>query len=120
MKRTPVPGREASPRSPVTEIARLDSPKDFERVQFVLKAVLKDSARPFTAVVHVKTADGSRLAAMDGKRLPVAEIKAAVKSGDYKPALTKDAVSFGKPLPGVQFPDWKKAEMLAVIMPVAA
>jgi hypothetical protein len=121
MKRTPVQRREASPRSTVTEIVRLDNPKDFERVRFVLKAVLKDPARPFAAVVHVeKTAEGSRLAATDGKRLHAAEIRVAVKSGDYIPVLTRGAVSFGKPLPGIQFPDWKKAEMLAVIMPVAA
>jgi hypothetical protein len=82
---------------------------EFDRVQFVCKARSNNRKQPYTAVLHIEgTAKGSRLIATDGKRIHVAEITAKIKSGNYKPVVTKDTISFGKPVAGITFPDWTK------------
>jgi hypothetical protein len=82
---------------------------EFERVLFVLKACNKQSERAFTTVLHVEqTRNGSRLVATDGIRLHVAEIATKIKSGNYKPAVSKDAIRLGLPVGDVQFPVWTK------------
>ena len=82
---------------------------EFERVLFVLKACNKQSEREFTTVLHVEqTRTGSRLVATDGLRLHVAEIGTKIKSGNYKPVVSKDAIRLGTPVGDVQFPAWTK------------
>jgi hypothetical protein len=76
---------------------------------FVLKSRSKDENRPYLTVLHVEqTKTGSRLIACDGLRLHVAEIDWNIKSGDYKPVLTKDRISLGDPVEGIVFPNWTK------------
>jgi hypothetical protein len=96
-------------RGPVTfRISRADSPEDFERALFVCKARSVNAGRPFTAVVHVeRTRTGTRLVAGGDLRLHAAEIKARIPKGDYKPAVTKDFITFGEPVEGIVFPNWK-------------
>jgi hypothetical protein len=98
-------------KEPVTfRLSRLESPDDFERMRFVVKACTKTADVPFKTVLHVEqTRTGSRLVACDGLRLHVAEISKKIKSGDYKAHVTKDSVSLGAPLEGVRFPAWAKA-----------
>ena len=101
---TPVPARTSS--GVFTLIQNKD---EFERVLFVLKATNKQSAREFTTVLHVEqTKTGSRLVATDGLRLHVAEIGTKIKSGNYKPVISKDAIRLGMPVGDVQFPAWTK------------
>jgi hypothetical protein len=98
-------------KAPVTfQLSRLENPKDFELMGFVIKACLKTADNPYMAVLHVEqTRTGSRLVACDGKRLHAAEISKKIKSGNYKPHATKDAIALGEPIEGVKFPDWEKA-----------
>jgi hypothetical protein len=100
----PVPSRTSS--GVFTLIQNKD---EFERVLFVLKATNKQSTREFTTVLHVeRTKTGSRLVATDGLRLHVAEIGTKIKSGNYKPVVSKDAIRLGTPVGDVQFPAWTK------------
>ncbi|MDR0442144.1 MAG: hypothetical protein LBH44_01895 [Treponema sp.] len=98
-------------KEPVTfQLSLLESPEDFERMRFVIKACDKASDSIYKTVLHVEqTRTGSRLVATDGLRLHVAEISIKIKSGDYKPYAVKDTISLGKPLENVQFPSWPKA-----------
>jgi hypothetical protein len=90
-------------------ISRKENPDDFTRVLFVLKACTLDKERDFLSVLHVEpTKKGSRLIATDGRRLHVAEISIRIKGGDYRPVATKDAISFGEPVGGINFPNWSK------------
>jgi hypothetical protein len=91
------------------EIKRdLSNQEDFERILFVLKARLNDKGHSFTSVLHVEMSrTGSRLVATDNKRMHLAEIATKIKSGDYKPVVTRDTVSFGEPVTGIDFPNWK-------------
>jgi len=84
--------------------------EEFEKILFVLRARERCGGRGFAEVLHVERAEsGSRLVATDGKRMHVTEINARVKPGDYKPIATKDVIRLGKPVSGVQFPNWKRA-----------
>jgi len=89
-------------------IKRLDSEEEYGLAVFVCKARLaKNKNKPYTTVLHVEqTVKGSRLIATDGKRLHVAEIRTRIKNGNYRPAITKDSVSFGEPLNGIFYPNW--------------
>ena len=101
---------EASSKIPVIfRLSRFEHPEDFERMQFVIKACVKYAVCPYKTVLHVEqTRTGSRLVACDGVRLHFAEIAVKIKSGDYKPTVTKDAIILGQPLPDIRFPDWTK------------
>ena len=92
----------------INEIKRTEKQDEYDSIAFVCKARLKENKKKsYTAVVHVEqTMTGSRLVATDGKRLHVAEIKTRIKNGNYKPVITKYAVSFGKPVTGVFYPNW--------------
>lgn len=82
---------------------------EFEKVLFVLKACNKQSERAFTTVLHVEqTRNGSRLVATDGIRLHVAEIGTKIRSGNYKPTVSKDAIRLGTPVGDLTFPPWTK------------
>ena len=82
---------------------------EFEKILFVLRACEKNGGRSFTNVLHVEPSKhGSRLIATDGKRMHVAEIKAKIKPGDYKPIVTKDVIRLGEPIRNVQFPKWER------------
>jgi hypothetical protein len=92
------------------QVCRKDNPEVFERMAFVVKACSNDPQRKALMVLHVEQIrDGSWLVASDGKRLHAAFTAAKIRSGDYKPALTKDAVSLGEPATGIAFPDWRRA-----------
>jgi hypothetical protein len=81
---------------------------EFDRVLFVCKARSNTSRHPFAAVVHVEwTRTGSRLVACDGLRLHVTEVKRRIPRGNYKPAVSKDSISFGEPVSDIVFPEWK-------------
>jgi hypothetical protein len=97
-------------KEPVTfQIRRLEHPADYERMVFAVKACSNDSQRKYLAVLHVEqTRDGSWLVGTDGKRLHAAMIPAKIRSGDYKPVITKEAVSLGEPVTGIMFPAWRK------------
>jgi len=96
---------------PVTfQLSRLENPKDFERMAFVAKVCSKHGDSPIKTVMHIeRTRTGSRLVATDGHRLHVAEISKKIKSGNYKPVVTKDLISLGDPMEGIKFPVWAKA-----------
>jgi hypothetical protein len=96
---------------PVTfQIARLESPADFEIMGFVIRACAKAADDAYKTVLHVEqTRTGSRLIASDGHRLHVAEISKKIKSGNYKPHTTKDVITLGEPVEGVRYPAWAKA-----------
>jgi hypothetical protein len=95
-------------KQPVTfQLSRLENPKDFELMSFVIKAVLKTAGAPFKTVLHVeRSRTGSRLVASDGARLHVAEISKKIKSGNYKPHVAKDTITLGDPIEGIKFPSW--------------
>lgn len=97
-------------KEPVTfQLSREKNPDDFERMAFVIRACSKDPRRKHIMVLHVEqTRTGSRLVATDGHRLHVAEITEKLQSGDYIPAVTKDAVRLGEPATGIMFPNWSK------------
>jgi hypothetical protein len=96
-------------KEPITfRLYRGENPADFDNMAFVIKVVLKESKYEYLTVLHVEeTRTGSRLVATDGRRLHVAEISAKIRSGDYKPVVTKDCISLGKPVTGVSFPNWQ-------------
>lgn len=104
-----------------SQIRKWENPKDFERTAFVCRACLKSAAERFRTVVHVERArNGSRLVASDGRRLHFAHIGKQIPSGDYKPVVGKDSISFGRPLESCNYPNWLKvvpadAEELGVI-----
>jgi len=97
-------------KTPVTfRLSRLDNPEDFERMSFVIKAIAKDGDTRFKTVLHVeRIRRGSRLIASDGLRLHVAEITKRIKSGNYKPHVTKDVITLGNPIEGIKYPSWSK------------
>lgn len=96
---------------PITfQLSRLENPKDFELMSFVIRACSKTGDKPFKTVLHVEPSRrGSRLVASDGLRLHVAEISRKIKSGDYKPHITKEVIILGDPVQGIKFPSWSKA-----------
>jgi acetone carboxylase gamma subunit len=76
---------------------------------FVIKACSKDVNRPQLNVLHVEqTRTGSRLVATDGRRLHVGEISRKIKSGNYKPVMTKDTIGLSEFDDDVFFPNWNK------------
>jgi hypothetical protein len=91
------------------QIKRMEQPKDFERMAFVLRACSQNPKQDYLSVLHVEqTKNGSRIVACDEHRLHVAEISAKIKSGDYKPVVTKDCFSLGEPVTGIMFPNWMR------------
>jgi hypothetical protein len=97
-------------KEPITfQVRRLETPGDFERMAFVTKACSNDpNHKPFM-VLHVEQIrDGSWLIATDGKRLHAALTPAKIRSGDYKPMVTKDIISLGEPVTGIMFPNWRR------------
>jgi hypothetical protein len=98
-------------KEPATfQLSRLENPKDFELMSFVIRACAKTANHPYMTVLHVEqTRTGSRLVATDGLRLHVAEISKKIKSGNYKPHIAKEVISLGKLLEGIRFPAWAKA-----------
>jgi len=98
-------------KQPVTfQLSRLKNPKDFELMYFVIKAILKTAGVPFKTVLHVeRSRTGSRLVACDGLRLHFAEISMKIKSGNYKPHVTKDTIILSDRIEGINFPAWAKA-----------
>ena len=88
----------------------LRDPEGFEKILFVLRARERNGHREFAKVLRVeRIRNGSRLVATDGRRLHVAEIRARIRPGDYKPVATKDVVRLGEPIGNTQFPDWERA-----------
>jgi hypothetical protein len=71
-----VPALALVSKNPVTfRLSRLENPKDFELMSFVVKACAKTAEVPFKTVLHVEqSSTGSRLVACDGLRLHAAEI----------------------------------------------
>jgi hypothetical protein len=100
-------------KEPVTfRIRRLEHSADFERMAFVIRACSTGPQRKALMVLHVEQSrEGSWRAnevgevATDGSRLHAALIPAKIRSGDYKPAVTKEAVSLGEPVTGIMFPN---------------
>ncbi|GHV84167.1 hypothetical protein AGMMS50212_15070 [Spirochaetia bacterium] len=94
----------------MSEIKRTrENENEFERILFVCKARSNAARYPFASVLHVERGiTGSRLIASDGRRLHFAEIRTRIKSGDYKPVITKDIIKFGEPVTGIRFPNWRK------------
>jgi hypothetical protein len=93
----------------VFHLERKESPADFERMAFVIRACAKDVLPPYRCVLHVEqTKTGSRLVATDGRRMHVAEIGRKIKSGNYKPLMTKDAIGLGGLAGDVAFPNWTR------------
>jgi hypothetical protein len=98
---------EAKPETASLILNRNENPTNFDRVAFVFKARSTNTNRKFLTVLHVEQIKtGSRLVATDGMRLHVAEINQKIKSGDYKPIVTKDRISLGEPVEGIVFPNW--------------
>jgi len=98
-------------KEPATfQLSRLKNPKDFELMCFVIKAILKTAGVRFKTVLHIeRSRTGSRLVACDGLRLHFAEIPTRIKSGNYKPHVSKDVITLGDPIEGISFPSWAKA-----------
>jgi len=97
-------------KHPITfRLSRVFYPNDFERMLFVIKAYIKNNNNSFKNVLHVEQSrTGSRLVATDGLRLHYAEISRKIKSGNYKPIVTKDFIYFGLPIENIKFPEWSK------------
>jgi hypothetical protein len=117
-----VPSLTLIKKRPITfQLSRLENPLDFELMSFVVKACDKKGDRPFMAVVHVEQSKtGSRIIASDGIRLHAAEISKRIKSGNYKPLVSKDAIALGEAEKEINYPEWlkvipKNAEKLGVI-----
>jgi hypothetical protein len=82
---------------------------EFDKILFAIRACDKNGGAGFTKVLHVEQIKtGSRLIATDGKRLHVTEIRTQIKPGDYKPIVTQDVIRLGKPVSGIQFPNWRR------------
>jgi hypothetical protein len=93
----------------IFQLRRSGNPLDFDRMAFVAKVVSKAADRPHFAGVHVeRTKTGCRIAACDDRRLHVAEITQKIKSGDYKPVLTKEAITLCEPKGEIRFLAWRK------------
>jgi hypothetical protein len=108
--RQPVAARAVPARTSRGLFTLIQNKEEFERILFVLKACNKQSERTFTTVLHVEqTKTGSRLVATDGIRMHVAEIGTKIRSGNYKPAVSKDTIRLGAPVEDIQFPSWAKA-----------
>jgi hypothetical protein len=104
-KPTSAPAVRSVPTSIV--VRREDSFIDFERLSFVCKALSKDVTRLYGSIVHVEQAGKqSLLLATDGHRLHAAKLNRSIPVGDYKPLITKGAVTL-TPEPDIQFPNWK-------------
>ncbi|GHU84558.1 hypothetical protein FACS189473_2190 [Spirochaetia bacterium] len=89
--------------------SRIENKDEFERILFVLKALKCDGGHPFTSVLHIEpTKTGSRLIAIDGNRLHVAEINRKIESGDYKPVITRETIELKDPVKNIVFPNWTK------------
>jgi hypothetical protein len=87
--------------------ARSENRDEFEQILFVLKALKYDDEHPFTSVLHIEpTKTGSRLIAIDGNRLHVAEINRKIENGDYKPVITKETIELTDPVKNIIFPNW--------------
>jgi hypothetical protein len=97
-------------KSPIIfQLQRRDNPADFERMAFVIRACSKDTDKPYINILHVEqTRTGSRLVATDGRRLHVSEISKKIKSGNYKPVMTKEVISLINPDKEIRFPAWPK------------
>jgi len=97
--------------APITfQLSRSENPKDFELMDFVTKVCLKTADQLYKTVLHVEQIrKSSRLIASDGLRLHIAYISKKIKSGDYYPNKTKDTISLGEPMEGIDFPVWSKA-----------
>jgi hypothetical protein len=93
----------------VFQLRRNENPADFDRMAFVVKAISKDPGRPHFAGLHIEQAKtGCCIVACDGRRLHVAEISQKISSGDYKPVMTKDAISLCQMEDEIRFPNWQK------------
>jgi hypothetical protein len=91
------------------QIRREDNPKDYERIAFACRVCLKTASERFKTVVHAeRTRTGTRLVASDGFRLHVAHISKRIASGNYRPVIGKDCISFGKPEDAGSYPNWLK------------
>jgi hypothetical protein len=91
----------------VIEILKAADAVTFERIQFVCKALKKNTGHPFTTVVHVEhTRSGTRFVAADGKRLHVAEIRGRIPKGDYKPKVKRDIITL-ELVDDINYPNWK-------------
>jgi len=103
----------------------LRNQEEYEKILFVLRAYETHGHREFAKILRVeRMKNGSRLIATDGRRLHVAEIRAKIKPGDYKPLATKDEVRLGEPIQNAQFPDWERvvpndAELKGCFHPVS-
>jgi len=97
-------------KTPVTfRLSAVENQKDYELMLFVIRACDKSATKPFKTVLHVKqTRTGSQLIACDGNRLHIAEIAKKIKSGDYKPHVTKDTITLGEPEKDIDYPEWVK------------
>jgi hypothetical protein len=97
-------------KSPIAfQLKRKDNPADFDRMAFVIRACSKDTDKPYINILHVEqTRTGSRLVATDGRRLHVSEIPKKIKSGNYKPVMTKEAISLVDADKDIRFPAWPK------------
>ena len=95
-------------KTPVTfQLSRLENPKDFQDMSFVIKAIDEAHPNPIRTVLHVEqTRTGSRLVACDGARLHAAEISKKIKSGDYKPHATKNIITLGEPEKDIKYLSW--------------
>ena len=83
--------------------------EEFEKINFVLRACEKNTGREYSNVLHIERSNnGSRLITTDGKRMHVAEIRARIKPGDYKPVVTKDFIRLGMPVKNICFPNWQR------------
>jgi hypothetical protein len=93
----------------VFQLQRRDNPADFDRMAFVIRACSKDTDKPSINILHVEqTRTGSRLVATDGRRLHFSEIPKKIKSGEYKPVMTKETISLINPDKEIRFPNWPK------------
>jgi hypothetical protein len=91
----------------VFQLQRKNHPSDFERMSFVVRACSQDPRKPDLKMLHVEqTETGSILVGCDGYRLHVAEISCRIKSGDYKPVMTKEELSLMMPDDKVRYPAW--------------
>jgi len=128
----PNPDKPKVKQNPATEgkshaglFTPLRNQEEFEKILFVLRACETHGHREFAKVLRAERAgNGSRLIATDGRRLHVAEIRAKIKPGDYKPLATKDEVRLGEPIQNAQFPDWERvvpddAELRGCFHPVS-
>lgn len=81
------------------------------RLNFVMRAMGKDTTRPFFNVIHVESTEDLTVAvATDGCRLHYAEIKncpALLPAGDYE-VIPNGKCFYLNPKENVSFPPWKR------------